>query len=105
MPGQIPYGAWGGLEQAAHALKTMCKPGQIPHVAQTGLGWGRLGLSAQSSTGPTAGFDPACTRLRAGPIRGPYGIKAGLPLPGKAHYAHGAPYQSLTGLGQGSYLG
>ena len=36
-------------------FKSLCKPSQIPHVAQTGLGTDRLGLPAQIPHGPRSG--------------------------------------------------
>ena len=36
-------------------LKSMCKPGQIPYITQTGLGPGRLGLHTQIPHGPRLG--------------------------------------------------
>ncbi len=33
-------------------IKSLCKPSQIPYVAQTGLGPGRMSLSAQIPHGP-----------------------------------------------------
>ena len=64
VPMDIPYGpqagfvwAWAGsLGLPVRApFKSLCKPSQIPHVAQTGLGTGRLGLPAQIPHGPRAG--------------------------------------------------
>ncbi len=64
LPVHIPSGPQAGFVWARAGslglpvrapFKSLCKPSQIPHVAQTGLGTGRLGLPAQIPHGPRPG--------------------------------------------------
>ncbi len=85
VPMDIPYGPQAGFVWARAGslgfpvrapLKSLCKPGQIPDVAQTGLGPGRLGLPAQIPHGPRPGsLSGRChlTKIMSDPLQAVYG--------------------------------